>query len=311
MKKDIADLIQEAESFLILGETIQGEGLSIEDRTKNLEELDALYHKWYRSALKYFDHQSNLNNKHKFEHEYEGTTWTAKISKFLSSGLMLNPFFVTDNQLGIDRWTFQYKLCFKEPLKKQCNILSSLEFIDRTSTIQGGAEWNKTIGRILKVFIEKAENAKTNNEKKFTYEYLAMFVVASIEGLTIIGHDERGACDEVDLWVSNASSDTFWKNQIGDPFIVECKNWEKPVGSPEIRTLRSIMEDKNIRFSLLLSKCGVTGSGDREAEGLIQKAFKDGKYIVVLNQPDLLEIANGIHPADMIKKKLYHLFIYS
>jgi hypothetical protein len=119
------------------------------------------------------------------------------------------------------------KRCFKTPLLKQCNILANLQSVPLSG--EEGRAWNATICRIFKAFIEKAVSARTNNEKKLTYEYLAIFLIGAIEGFTVIGHDERGPAEEVDLWVANESTSNFWQ-RIGNPFIVECKNWGEPVG---------------------------------------------------------------------------------
>ncbi len=152
------------------------------------------------------------------------------------------------------------------------------------------------------------ENERTvrNHIKKLTYEYLAIFLVGAVEGLTVIGHDERGASEEIDLWIANDSKDSFWV-RIGNVFIVECKNWGNPMGVPEVRSLKSIMQDKNIDFSILMSKNGITGDNYHDANDIIRKAVRENKYIVVLDQADLLEIANGTHPTKKIREKYYDL----
>jgi len=189
-------------------------------------------------------------------------------------------------------------------LLKQCNILANLQSVPVSG--EEGRAWNTTICRIFKAFLEKADSASSNNEKKLTYEYLAIFLIGAIEGFTVIGHDERGPAEEVDLWVANESTSNFWQ-RIGNPFIVECKNWGKPVGVQEIRNLNTVMDNKNIQFAILLSKNGITGDVGREATSEISNAFKKGRYIMVLDQADLLEIANGVHPEEKIQAKYYAL----
>jgi len=124
----------------------------------------------------------------------------------------------------------------------------------------------------------------------------------------VIGHDERGTSEEIDLWVSNESTDSFWQ-RMGNSFIVECKNWGKPAGVQEIRNLSAIMGNKGVQFAILLSKNGITGDRAREADGEIRNAFKDNKFILVLDQTDLLEVAQGVHLEDLIKRKHYDLYM--
>jgi hypothetical protein len=276
-------LVEEAEKLLDTAGKIQDETQSIQVRETKLKELENLYHTWYRYALSLFDNHKQLGERQMFEQEYSGSFLFAKILKFLTSGLEVNPFYVPDNPLTA-KYTYPFVRCFKEPLLKQCNLLSKLETLASTSLVTGEeSAWNVTICRIFTVFLEKAENAKTNHEKKLTYEYLAIFLLGAIDGLTMIGHDERGASEEIDLWIANEAKDAFWQ-RVGSAFIVECKNWGAPVGVPEIRNLKSIMEDKNIAFAILLSRNGVTGDRWHDAIDIIRNAFREEKYIIVLDQ---------------------------
>lgn len=263
-----AELLAKSKEFFKIAEKIQDETLALDERKSALTTLGEQYHVWFRSALDLFDASSQEGEKLKFETEYEGSFLSSKILKFLTSALDVSPFYDPEKPI-LSKWTYPYKRCFQEPLFKQCNLLSRLE-ID--SITVNAHEWNPTICRILKVFIDKAENAKTNHEKKLTYEYLAIFLIGAVEGLSVIGHDQRGASEEIDLWIANDAQDAFWRRHAGDPFIVECKNWESSVGVQEIRNLKSIMDSKNIRFALLLSKSGVTGDNYRDAKSLIRNA---------------------------------------
>ena len=42
--------------------------------------------------------------------------------------------------------------------------------------------------------------------------------------------------------------------------------------------------------------------------GIIHRAFRDGKVLVVLDHDDLLRCAEGVHPAALIQEKVYELF---
>lgn len=297
------ELLEESKELLKIAEKIQDELLAPDDRKEALAELNERYHSWYRASIELFNAGGQEGGKQKFENEYEGSFWSSKILKFLTSALDVSPLYDPEKPV-FDKWTYSYKRCFQEPLLKQCNLLSSLE-ID--SVVSDAYEWNPTICRILKVFIDKANNAETNHEKKLTYEYLAIFLIGTVEGLSIIGHDRRGTSAEVDLWVANDAKDTFWVRHTGDPFIVECKNWGNPAGVQEIRNLEGIMGSKTVRFAILLSRNGITGDNYHEAKSIIRTAVPNGRVIIVLEHSDLLEMANGTHPAAVIQRKFYEL----
>ena len=163
-------------------------------------------------------------------------------------------------------------------------------------------DWNPTIRRVLKSFIDMADNAKG-----LASEYLAMFLINSIDGLEIMAHDSLETAEEVELLVANESDQRFWQ-EIGNPFLVECKNWSKPLGAKDIRNLKGVMESKNIRTAILISRNGVTGDERHDALLLIREAHANNRFIVVLDQADLLEIANGIHPSEKIRQRFYALY---
>ncbi len=308
--KSERQLIEESKEILNLAEKVQDETLPMKERETILNNLAEIYHEWYRTALILFDNRNQPGERQKFEQEYLGSIWSGKIIKFLTLGLQISPLYDPSKPV-FDKWSFPFPMSFKEPLLKQCNMLASLENMMSAPTMNGeDNSWNATIRRIFTVFIEKAEKAKTTHTKKLTYEYLAIFLIGAVEGLTVIGHDERGASEEIDLWVANDSKDNFW-SRIGNVFIVECKNWGEPVGVPEMRNLKSIMHDKNIEFSILMSKNGITGDNYHDALDIIRKAVRDHKYIIVLDQADLLEIANGVHPTKKIREKYYDLLMRS
>ncbi len=275
-----------------------------------IDQLSKEYQSWLGKCL------ANLPEdlKEKFRAEYEGTFWTAKIKRFLEAATEPSPFRPNDEQGKelFPYWTYPYKQNFYPYIRSQQQMLveASKRKQQPSPNVKKGKSWNSTVRRIFKVFIEKADNAKTSHEKKLTYEYLAMFLIGAINGLTIIGHDEQGASEEIDLWVTNESKHVFWQ-KMPHAFIVECKNWGNPVGVPEVRNLRAIMDDKNIQLAILMTRNGITGDNSNDAVNTIRNAFRDSKYIIVLTQADLLEIANGVHPTKKIKKKYFDLFMKS
>ena len=251
--------------------------------------------------------------KNKFRAEYEGTYWTAKIKRFFEAATETNMFYNPQAPNVLSYWLYSYKQNFYPAIQSQRQLLieaSQRKQQMNSSEVENEEAWNETVRRIFKVFIEKANKASTANEKKLTYEYLALFLIGSIDGLTVIGHDERGVSEEIDLWVSNSSSNIFWQ-KMPAAFFVECKNWGIPVGVPELRTLRAIMDDKNLSLAILLTRNGVTGNRNRDAGDIVRNAFRDNKYILVLTEADLLEIANGMPPTEKIKQKYFDLYVRS
>ncbi len=348
----INELTDKPKEFIGLAEQIQLDTVPPDKQEQLLRELSNEYHTWYRNCLRVLGELNATDSLAKFESEYEGSFWTQKISKYLSSGLAPNPLYKNGEAIlpGVTRWLYPTHLRFIEPLNKQINILSQVTHEEPMRLVKDSKEqsplesriiqafheaigplhkqltilsqaksevwstdskeaekWNPLISRIFQAFLDKANDARTNSEKKLTYEYLAIFIVGAIEGLSVLSHDRRGASEEIDVWVKNERTDPFWQTHVGDPFIIECKNWGKPIGVPELRDFRGKMTDRQVRFGILLSRNHVTGDQYRDAQSLIRETVKDGVYIVVLDENDLLRISWGIHPAEIIKEKFYAL----
>jgi predicted RecB family endonuclease len=163
--------------------------------------------------------------------------------------------------------------------------------------------------KLLKEFeamLEACLSAKTNDEKKKTLETLGTMLIEMIEGLSVIETNVNTKTEEIDILVKNESKDPFWQ-RLPTPFLVECKNWSKPVGAAEIRNFDGKM--KEIRFRIMIAINGITGKSEREnARGVIRDARKEGRIILVLDKKDLEDIAKEAHPAEKINAKFYELY---
>jgi Restriction endonuclease len=307
---NLRELIVQTDSILALATTIQDENLELEKRQDNLKSLEIIYHNWYYAASALFNLYNQPGDRLKFMAEYEGSIWFPKVHKFILAGLQPSVFYDPEkpNQL-IPKWNYPFERAFKEPFLKQKHLLGAFEVHIALTELseKQKQEWNEVICRILKIFIDKADSANSNAEKKFTYEYLAMFLIGAIEGLAVISHDLRSPAEEVDLLIANESKENLWIS-IGNPFIVECKNWTSSVGVPQVRNLLGVMDSKNIGSAILLCKNGITGDSTHDAKLLVREARAKNKFLIVLDQVDLLEIASGMHPNEKIKQKFYEIY---
>lgn len=165
----------------------------------------------------------------------------------------------------------------------------------------------KEFGESFKEVLERTKNATTNDEKKKSLEDLAEIIVKQIDGLEVLDRNLRSSAEEIDLLVGNESKEIFWV-RLGSPILLECKNWAVPVGSKEIRDFAGKMESTSVTTGILVTPSGVTGDEFRDARLKIRENRQKGRHIVVIENEDLLEIANGIHPSDKIREKYYEIF---
>jgi len=164
----------------------------------------------------------------------------------------------------------------------------------------------KTLLDGFKVTLENTFAAKTNKEKKDSLEKLAEILISMIQGLEVIDKNVNTKTEEIDLLVKNESKGSFWR-RLPTPFLVECKNWSKPIGASEIRDFLGKMRE--IHFRIMISINGITGRTERDAaKGVIRDARTSGNHIVLLDKEDLKDIAKGVHPAEKINAKFYELY---
>lgn len=301
-------LIADSQSLDERASRIQaGESISLPQ-----EEIDKLthdYHSWYARCLTALPEDLKV----RFRAEYDGTWISFKIKRFLEAPTQPNMIYHAGDEKTkavMQPWTYTYQQNFHPCILSQRQMLIEASERQEPALPTDDGFWNVTIRRVFREFIKKANEAETTNAKKLSYEYLAIFLITAIDGLTVIGHDTRGASEEIDLWVENGSTHSFWQN-VGHIFIVECKNWGDPIGVQQVRNLSSIMETKNIGFAILLTRNGITGDTWHDAVAAIRDDFKKGRYIVVLDQSDVEEIANGLHPTKKIRQKYHDLFMKS
>jgi hypothetical protein len=168
-------------------------------------------------------------------------------------------------------------------------------------------QWTEQLRQVFARFLHRVRQAQTNDEKKKSLEYLAEFLFETIKGLKVVDRDLRTSAEEIDRLVRNESDEPFWRN-LGNPFLVECKNWGVPVGAKEIRDLKGKMDSRGIKTGFLLAKSGVSGNDYRDARLAIREALTNGRYIVVLDDSDLQEIADGTPPSEKLRDKYEDLF---
>ncbi len=153
-------------------------------------------------------------------------------------------------------------------------------------------------------WISRVESARTNDEKKKSLENFILFFVQDL-GLTDPKLNVRGPSSEIDVTAKNNRQVGYWRD-FSHYVLFECKNWDKKVGSDEIRDFKGKVSNANTRFFIAWK--GISGRDELEGAKLeIIKANAQGKQIMVLEGNDFLRIASGSDPETIIGNKYYAL----
>ena len=151
---------------------------------------------------------------------------------------------------------------------------------------------------VLRKFIDHANATHaTTTGKGNALEILAAYVLTHIIGCYPVSK-ARTLDFEIDLVVRNLSRTTSPALDIlGRYFLVECKNWGKPVGSSHVSYFANRVRYCRATLGILFSKNGITGGTDTasaNADFVIQRTFnQDGIVIAVVDEHDLGRLASG------------------
>lgn len=108
---------------------------------------------------------------------------------------------------------------------------------------------------------------------------------------------EETQAHETDIVVRNlGASSNLVSDLLGRHFLVECKNWENPLGVSCVGYFLYRMHLTHSRCGVIFAKSGITGDGadERASRSLIRKAFhEDGSICIVFNREDLRNLADG------------------
>lgn len=137
-------------------------------------------------------------------------------------------------------------------------------------------------------------------EKGSSLERLASYIFSLIPGWVArrnVLHEDLSF--ETDLVVSNLNSGSNLATELlGRHFLVECKNWDKPVGVREVGYFLYRMRLTHAKFGVILVQKRITGKEneveEKAARSLIRKAFhEDGNICIDLNKEDLSNLLKG------------------
>jgi len=94
-----------------------------------------------------------------------------------------------------------------------------------------------------------ARNEAHPQKKGQLLEQLMQLLFRSIPGFGHARVNRQNDLEEIDVLVRNESTDPFWSKE-GAYLLAECKNWNKPVGTPELKLFRQKIEDRYGRAAL-------------------------------------------------------------
>jgi hypothetical protein len=135
-------------------------------------------------------------------------------------------------------------------------------------------------------------------------ERLASYILACMPGCRTTRRTRSHSTD-YDIVCSMEGFDLDFRSELGRYFVCECKDWNTVADFTTFAKFCRVLDSTKSRFGILFSKMGFSGQGktihaDREQ----LKVYQDrGMVIIVIDQDDLLRVANGTNFINLLRRK--------
>jgi Restriction endonuclease len=134
---------------------------------------------------------------------------------------------------------------------------------------------------------------------------------SSFDGVTVEGRDMRSGSQELDLVLFNDGLCPFF-NRASSEIVVEAKNWEGPVGSPEVAWFLQKMRARRVTHGFFVCRDGITGECRKGTDGALDELYaslREGMRPVVLTLDELVGTERPDELIGLFKAKVCRMFV--
>lgn len=157
----------------------------------------------------------------------------------------------------------------------------------------------------IRNLLNELPTAATNERKGHLLEDLVATIFEVEPNFVVAKRRYNLGDQEIDLVVRNHVNNPFWVALNSPLLLVECKNWNAPVGTGEIRDFGTKLRDHPIaRVGFFVAINGFS----REVTGALTGARREPYHLVPLDGADLRELVDeGLDVVEWLARKLSHL----
>lgn len=169
--------------------------------------------------------------------------------------------------------------------------------------------------RTITECLQKGDEATTSDAKGTALEDLVKYLFGSIPGIIVMSRDEMDIfkSDEIDLGCRNERHPYGLLDPIFPFFFpIECKNWEKKVGSDEVAWFDKKLKRRSLPFGIIIATNGITGDKQEltNAHQHVAEALLENRRIIILKRGDIEALSDSSQLVELIKRKLCELLIF-
>ena len=137
-------------------------------------------------------------------------------------------------------------------------------------------------------------------------------LLGSIPGLELIAADlkDTAGAEELDLgYINDGSPDGL--RHFGPDILVECKNWNEPVGAPQVGWFVHKLQNAQQSIGILVATKGLTGDREKRSAALheidMARASHPRVNVVVLTREEIELIPDSRSLVRLLHSKLFHV----
>jgi hypothetical protein len=158
----------------------------------------------------------------------------------------------------------------------------------------------------------RGDRARTSHAKGKALEDLIAYLFVQIPGLAESVRNQLNAfgAQEVDV--------AFWNEQLREGLrqfdhllLVECKNWDKPVGDGELSIFREKLRSRGRPLGILVAARGITGDPElrNRAHQQLASALAEGREILVVTRREIEALGDTEELVRLLKQKRLQLTV--
>ncbi len=160
--------------------------------------------------------------------------------------------------------------------------------------------------------LDRCDNATTKTEKGRALENLICYLLEKVPGISIAKRNSMNyfRSEEIDVAFWNEGSRTGF-HFLPNIVLVECKNWNTPVGSQEVDWFISKIRRHGQNFGILIAMNGITGISEElnRAHNIVSAALAQRIQIIVIFRHEIQKLLSTEYLVKLIKEKLCELTV--
>ena len=136
------------------------------------------------------------------------------------------------------------------------------------------------------------------------FEFLAQYLFQLIPGCRAARRRVTNETD-FDVWCQFEGVMHDFRRELGHYWLIECKNWKKPVGFTEVAKFALVLVSVNCKFGVMFARKGISKgiSGFEDAARARVKLYQNaGIVIAVIEESDLDRIIKGESLIDILRE---------